>query len=215
MVRIKHRKTGGGVYTEKDLNDVITVAGIEYIKDKDDGTPLQDIILSHNIPKERAILVNGHIYDVYGIYEWMIDKYEATTDPVTRAPFDENLINRISELFLKTADVVSEKQVNAFNEVIAVKFKEKVEPGRRILMNGREIKVSDDTGYLPYEWYKEIQNSKKENVNIKDFFNKTAPSMGGGASSVGKLRYNGKLRRVHVGPRGGRFVVVNRKKMYV
>ena len=108
-MRYERKKKGGnGDYTDKDLEN--TIEGKEgkkkvlYVLDKDESTPktkvvLDDIITSDKIVQERAIVINGYVYNVESIFEWVILNNHKE-DPY-RGKISKEDIERIGETFKK------------------------------------------------------------------------------------------------------------------
>jgi hypothetical protein len=87
----RQKKRGGtGKYTEKDLRNTIRLNGKLYIRDKDSpNEPLLDYIGNMKpIAVNKAILVNGRIYNVASIFHWMKSKGN-TTDPFDRESIEK------------------------------------------------------------------------------------------------------------------------------
>lgn len=85
----QEKRGGTGKYTEKDLRNTIRLNGKLYIRDKDSpNEPLLDYIGNMKpIAVNKAILVNGRIYNVASIFHWM--SKGNTTDPFDRESIEK------------------------------------------------------------------------------------------------------------------------------
>ena len=99
----KQKKGGKGNYTEKYLNSPSNVIEVDengekvkYVKDED-GSILDDFI--GPVRLDRAILVNGRIYDIENIFNWVTIS-KKTTDPIDREDIT-NDIERIKNQYIK------------------------------------------------------------------------------------------------------------------
>jgi len=102
----KQTKRGGaGNYIKKDLQ---YVNKDNYVLDKDESTNdkevlLEDIITGEEIKQDRAIIVNGRVYDIEGIFKWIIIN-EKNNDPLNESVDD------------KTKRSIKKKYVNVFGK---------------------------------------------------------------------------------------------------
>ena len=87
------RRGGTGKYTEKDLRNTIRIDGKLYIRDKDSpDEPLLDHIGNMKpIAVNKAILVNGRIYNIASIFNWMFEQGKMTD------PFDRESIEKYKD----------------------------------------------------------------------------------------------------------------------
>lgn len=116
----KPKKMKGGIYNESDLNRTITRNGIEVIADEQSLEPIEDPINLQPIPKNRAILVNGVIYNVSTINEWVS---RGNTTNIQRVPITPSKINEIKNKFIESQ---SENKSEILDKSIANKMKKLV-----------------------------------------------------------------------------------------
>jgi hypothetical protein len=134
----------GGTYTEKDLENVKN----GYIADKDTDELMEDPIMGDNIPVERAVLVNGNIYDATVLHEsiiksninnlydfdytyFRIDNAKSyNLDPLNRLPI---LNKKLVEIKSKSTYIETDQEKQIINQIESIQnVKKELEERERL-----------------------------------------------------------------------------------
>jgi hypothetical protein len=114
----KSKKGGKGNYTKEYLKNSKNIkedeengVKVEYVLDED-GNILEDFI--GHVRLDRAILINGRIYDVQNIFDWVV-KNKNTTDPNDREDISDEK-KRIIKKFIKVfGEKEYQKEIDKMN----------------------------------------------------------------------------------------------------
>jgi hypothetical protein len=101
-LKIKGKKYKGGyIYNEGNINDVVEIDGIKYIKDldyTDKEVPYIDPIMNESIKQENAILFDTQFYDIDSLYKYIQTPGIAKKMvPHTRREFTDSEIKKIED----------------------------------------------------------------------------------------------------------------------
>jgi len=101
-LKIKGKKHKGGyIYNEGNINDVVEIDGIKYVKDldyTDKEVPYIDPIMNEPIKQENAILFDTQFYDIESLYRYIQTPGIAKKIvPHTRREFTASEIKKIQD----------------------------------------------------------------------------------------------------------------------